>query len=378
MAPCCNRRHRLSRGGAALWLLAVWGAPGVAQQRAKPRIPSRPVPRTIVLPSNIVAGASATLAVLDSQGRLLPDAVVELSTGEMVTTNETGRAVFRAPNVSGTLDAKIPGRAVSSSAPVAPMEVPAPQPASESETPRPIVNSYPHVLAVRDRFTIEGTGFRGEADADRVFLGDQLCLVLAASPNSLVVLPAPRVPIGDVTLRIVVDGRNAGQFTVAAVLLEFSGPAEPPNAGATGKLVLRAHGTAERLNVDIRNTSPGVIQLLKGNPQRVTTSGGEENTAPVEVKFLSGGDYMVVARLISAEAEQLQPDIGSARQRLLEARGLASGVWSVRIDRLLLMIDSEPLDLAKLRAGLKSLLDDKPAASVAVLLNSAWQELKQP
>ena len=236
---------------------------------------------------------------------------------------------------------------------------------------------YPHTLAIRDRFTIEGTGFRGEADSNRVFLADQLCMVLASSPNSLIVLPGPRVPIGDTTLRIIADGHNAGQFRVSAVLLDFTGPAEPPNAGAAGKLTLHAHGSAERLNVEIRNASPNVIQFLKGSPQRITTSGGGDNTASAEVKFLAAGDYVVLARLISAETGQPQPDVSSARKRLLEARGVSSGIWSVKIDRLLLMIDSEPLDLAQIRAGLKGLLDEKPSASLAVLLNSAWLELQK-
>jgi hypothetical protein len=43
-----------------------------------------------------------------------------------------------------------------------------------------------------------------------------------------------------------------------------------------------------------------VIQLAKGNVQRLKTSGGEENSAPVDVKFETGGNYSVSARLLSA------------------------------------------------------------------------------
>ena len=46
--------------------------------------------RTIILPQKMVAGAPATLAVLDSAGRLLPNVVVELSGGRNVTTDATG------------------------------------------------------------------------------------------------------------------------------------------------------------------------------------------------------------------------------------------------------------------------------------------------
>jgi hypothetical protein len=91
---------------------------------------------------------------------------------------------------------------------------------------------------------------------------------------------------------------DAGKFPVSAVLLEFSGPTEAVDAGSTGKLILNVHGTTEPLLVEVRNGSPAVIQLSKGNVERVQTSGGDVNSAPVEVKFLTGGNYYVTARLL--------------------------------------------------------------------------------
>jgi hypothetical protein len=82
------------------------------------------------------------------------------------------------------------------------------------------------------------------------------------------------------------------------VLLEFSGPAEAVNVGAQGKLTVYVRGTWERLVVEVRNASPEIIQLARGNVQRVTTSGGEHNAAEIEMKFLAPGDYTVTARLI--------------------------------------------------------------------------------
>jgi hypothetical protein len=162
------------------------------------------------------------------------------------------------------------------------------------------VASYPRVLALHDRFTLEGTGFRGAADLNHVFLNGDPCLVLASSPISLVVLPGPSLPVGDVSLHVTVAGMDSGQFPVSAVLLEFSGPAESVDAGSTGKLTVIAHGTTEPLLLEIRNGSPGVIQLSDGNVQRIKTSGGDDNTAQFEVKFVTGGNYSVSARLIAA------------------------------------------------------------------------------
>jgi hypothetical protein len=93
----------------------------------------------------------------------------------------------------------------------------------------------------------------------------------------------------------------------------------------------------------------------------------------VEVQFVSGGNYLVSARLLSADASL--PELDLARSRVAEARKIASGDWSTRIDQVLLTIDRAPADLPQIRAELKSLLDAKPAAPLASLLDSAWREL---
>lgn len=284
---------------ATLVLIGVCTVVSLAQQPPKKR--SAPVPRQIIMPAKVIAGAQATLAVLDSQGRLLPNITVELSGGQNVTTDVTGRAVFNAPGQPGALVAKISGRGISAFAPVAASDGSGPHSEPGGSPGEIKINSYPHVLAIHDRFTLEGAGFRSVADSNHVLLNGDPCLVLAASPESLVVLAGPHVPVGDVTLKVSVAGTEAGSFPVSAVLLEFSGPAETPIAGSTGSLILRAHGTKEPLIVEVRNGSPGVIQLLGGNLQRVKTTGGDQNSAPLEVKFLSGGNYILSARLISAD-----------------------------------------------------------------------------
>src|SRR5580704_15607040 len=64
-------------------------------------------PRTIVLPQKMRAGDPATLGVLDAAGRMTAGAVVVLSTGQKVTTDSTGRALFVAPSEPGVMTAKI-------------------------------------------------------------------------------------------------------------------------------------------------------------------------------------------------------------------------------------------------------------------------------
>jgi hypothetical protein len=67
-------------------LVFVAALPVFAGAQYAPRVQAA-TPRTIVLPNKVVAGAAATLAVLDSAGRMLPNAVVELSGGQKVTTD---------------------------------------------------------------------------------------------------------------------------------------------------------------------------------------------------------------------------------------------------------------------------------------------------
>jgi hypothetical protein len=354
--------------------LLVGACPGIsnaAQEASKVR--PAPGPWLIILPPKVIAGANATLAVLDYQGRLLPNIAVELSTGKKVSTDVTGRAVFTAPEAPGKLRAVTAAGKVVALAEILSADdagLPAP---SESVGGGARVVSYPHVLATGDRFTLGGTGFQGEADLNHVTLNGDPCLILASSPAALVALPGALVPVGDVMLYVQVAGSAAVQFPVSVVLFEFSGPAQAMNAGSAGQLVLHARGTTQPLVLEVRNASPAVVQLTKGDVQRLKTSGGEENIAPVDVKFVAAGNYVVSARLVSTGIAA--PDLASARKRLAEARKIAPGEWSARIDQVLSKLDSAPRDLPQIKAELRAMLNDKPAAPLASLLDSAWREL---
>jgi hypothetical protein len=266
-----------------------------AQQSPKPH--SVAIPRQIILPPKVIAGDPAMLAVVDSRGRLMPKVEVELSGGQIVTTDVTGRALFIATTQPGSLIAKIESQGIAATA-----NVVAPENAGSRESsPAITLNFYPRVIAQHDRFVLEGTGFRSEADSNHISLNGESCLVVASSPLSLVVLPGLRVPVGDANLKILAGGTDVGAFPVSVVALEFSGPSSAVNAGSTGKLILRARGTTLSLAVEVRNGSPRVIRLTQGNVQRIKTSGGEENIAPIDVNFVTDGNYFVSARLISAE-----------------------------------------------------------------------------
>jgi hypothetical protein len=296
-------------------LLVVVSAVTVAAQQQVKAVRPAPAPWLIILPPKLVSGANATLAVLDHQGRLMPKVEVILSSGEKLTTDATGRSTFKVNEAGGKLRAAISGGAVAATADV----VSAVNLAAHVERVRSgaNVNTYPRILATHDRFTLEGADFRGDADGNRVSLNGDPCFVLASSPESLVALPGKNVPVGDATLRVEVGG-GAAEFPVSVVLLEFSGPAESVNAGASGQLILHARGSTQPLAVEVRNASPDVIQLTKGNAQRLKTSGGEDNSVPVDVKFVTAGNYVVSARLVSSGSKP--PDSDPAKKRLAELK----------------------------------------------------------
>jgi len=296
---CAHVRYKFWGASLAITILAGFCATRAVPQQLPKSHPS-PSPRQIILAPVMVAGAQATLAVLDAQGRLLPNIVVELSGGLKVTTDATGRALFQAPDEPGMLLAKTAGHEITASANVVASADPGPHAASGAGLGEVKIISYPRAVAIHDRFTLEGTGFRGLADTNHVYLNGDPCLVVASSPNSLVVFPGPPFRVGAVNLHVTVAGVDAGQFPISAVLLEITGPAESPDAGSVGKLILRARGTTDPLSIEVRNGSPGIILLTKGNVQRVKTSGGDHNIATVEVKFITAGDYTVSVRLVSA------------------------------------------------------------------------------
>ncbi len=351
------RRRRLVCGA----VLAALGAVSSAGRQDS----SNPPGAAIVLPHKLVAGERATLAVLDATGRLTKGAVVEFTGGERVTTDATGRAAFTAPATPGVLLARLPGPDVSASTTV--IAPPAILPDGVQ------VYDYPHVISLSDRFAVDGAGFRGEADANRALLGDQPTLVLAASPVALVLLPGPRAVEGPTQLTIEVGGRSPGPVPVTLVSLELSATKKQLAPAEKGKLAVRVHGSDQRLVIEARNLTPDVIGLPRGNVQRVTSSGGANNTAEIEMQGVRAGDFSLSVRLVPGAAGL--PDMEAVGQKLVAARRLAKGGWQERVDRVIHRIERDPQDVARVRDELEKMLAEQPQGEFGRLLEAAWREL---
>jgi hypothetical protein len=357
------RRFRLTfrvfaRVTAALLITCSFVAASSPLARAQAAPPTK-FPVSIVLPPRLVAGQSGTLAVLDADGRLAPDVTVELGPEQntnqakvqRVTTDITGRAFFTAPSQGGVIFARVLGATsvgiVESASSIAKQGI--------------TVQTF---ISQRDPFSICGAAFRGDADANSVRLNDEPGLILAASPQCLVVLAGPKAKPG--LTQIVVD---AGAVHAAASTTLVSLDSEPPNPPlAPGKksfMTVRVEGSDRALAIVVENKTPGVLRFLRGDEQQSRTSGGSVNRVQIEVEALRSGDFSFHARLASV------PDADSARRYLEAALPLAPKDSQSTIKKLADRLTHHQSDIEKVRRELDKILSSAIAGDSRALLEAA-------
>jgi len=361
-----------SRSLAALWLPVTIVLAGHSPAGRRPSTvaqglrQTRSAGATIVLPQQLVAGEPATLAVLDANGRLLPGAGVEFSGGKRVTTDETGRAAFRAPDETGVMFTRLSGGAATATSTVT---------ASTTDVAEGVqIIQLPRVVLLSEPFDVRGSGFRGEADANRVYLGEVPAVVLAASPVALVVLPGREATPGPAQFVLEVAGRSPGPVPIRLVTIEMIAPAAAGlKRGEKGTLQVRVRGSEEPLDLDVRNLSPDVVRLEGGDVQRVRTRGGGENSAPIVMEGLHPGEYSISARLVHSLAGL--PDTEAARQLLISAHSLAPKSWAPRLDKLIAWLGESPQNSLRVRNELERMLAEGPEGEFGLKLEAAWRAL---
>ncbi len=348
----CNS-HSRNRGNLGILLLTlVSAAPAAAQQR-------------LMLPSKLVAGQPATLAVVDGEGRLAAGVDVEFTGGERVTTGESGRALFMAPNEQGVVMARTATGARASA-----IVLQAPEAAGVTLR----LTDPPRVLSAADQFTLSGTGFSGYADENCITLGGKAALVLAASPVSLVAIPAPGTPPGPAELAVGVGERGHPAVGVTLVGLEVD--SEPKQLGPRkkGTLTIRARGIDLPVELAVTNASPDIVEFPgKELRLRLTTRGGADNFAAVELKGRREGDYALEVRLV-AVATGL-PDVVTARRELLAARAVSEGARAKRLDRILRHLEEHPQHYLDTQHELELILAEAPQGEYARRIQAAWLAL---
>jgi hypothetical protein len=253
--------------------------------------PSPAGARTLLVPRKLVTGERATLAVLDVNGRLTPGVSVAFSDGEKVTTDVTGRALFVAPLNPGTLYAGIEGRSGhATSIILTSAEIPsAPQ----------AVTAAPRVASLTDRFELTGQGFCGDADANHVTITGLPGLVLASSPGSLAVLPPAEMEPGPAQVMVSCGPKSAEPFTIVFVTLELEASRAALAPAEHRTLLVRVRGSTAKINLEARNLSPDVAELVGGGTMKALSSGGAENVARFELVGRKRGNFAISIRLIA-------------------------------------------------------------------------------
>jgi len=365
--PCLYYRRVLSRAAqryrtlvcgvavACLSISAFLPVPSAPAQTNSPPLTTWAV--SLVLPPKLEAGAPATLAVLGVDGRLAPDVKVDLGNGHTVVTDRTGRAFFTAPAAGDFLLAKASGASVAAL-------IDPPRPASAA-APAPVL---PPVVPVRDGFPICGAGLRGDSDGNRVWINNQPALVLAASPECLVILPGPYTEVGPATVSVNAPGVN-WNVTTTVVSLEFDPPNPPLLPGKKGQLVVRARGTTLKLRVAVENRTPGILIFRRGDVQEAVTSGGDPDAAALEVQAISSGDFSFRARLLAVA------DPVAAQRYLAAAASLAPSDIAREVADLAHRLSRHPRDAEVVRREVNAILVRTIPSDFRTLLAAALSSL---
>jgi hypothetical protein len=314
---------------------------------------------TIVLPPRVAAGSPATLAVLGADGRLASNVNVDISGSPSVKTDNTGRAFFTAAKDADAMFATASGASA-----VALVEKNPTVAAGNSSAALTVAP----VISLKDRFSICGGGFRGDADANRVTMNGDRALVVAASPECLVVLPSPRATPGQAKL-IVDSASGQRNVTTTLVSLQFEEPRPAPVPGERSQLTLHVEGSDSPLAITITNETPGVLSFLHGDTQELRTSGGTRNIAQVEISALRSGDFSFSAKLVPP------PDITAAERYLKAAVPLAPKDLQKRVKSAADRLASHPNDREKVRQDVTKMISTTIDGNFRTLLEAARSAL---
>ena len=223
------------------------------------------------------------------------------------------------------------------------------------------------VISLKDRFTICGGGFRGDADANRVTMNGDRALVAAASPECLVVLPGPGPTPGPA--RLIFDaagGQRSATTTLVSLQLEEPQPAPVP--GERSQLTLHVEGSDSPLAITITNETPGVLSFLHGDTQELKTSGNAQRPQ-VEISALRSGDFSFSAKLIPP------PDMTVAERYLSAAVPLAPNDLQKRVKSAAERLASHPNDREKVRQEITKMISITIDGNFRALLEAARSAL---
>ncbi|MHB8753828.1 MAG: hypothetical protein ACYC92_02560 [Candidatus Acidiferrales bacterium] len=314
-----------------------------------------------MLPLEIAAGKPATLAVLLPDGRVAAGVKLVLSNGEGVTTDESGRAHFLGLPDAGILIARIPGTEICAAADVV----------QQMGVGKLEIARAPAIVALKDRFTIHGSGFYGDADRNRVELDGRSAFVLAASPVELVILASPKTMPGSVPLAVKTGvSQVSTEITIVDLLGDTIRHSLKPEK--KGQLILHVSGTRRQVKLDVQNMSPEIVGFQHGDREHVRTRGGADNSATIEVKGRRAGTFSYGVTL---EAQPGPANVGAAQDLLEAAEKLAVGGERRAIDNVLKKLRRQNPDILGARKEFAKISTGSGAGDLRALIHATGEAL---
>jgi hypothetical protein len=345
---------RIAAVGVGCIFLSSFAAARVALAQSSP---STTWKVSIVIPPKLVAGQDATVAILGVDGRLAEGITVDFGEDQRRKTDSSGRATFTVPTGVRFVIANALGSSVAALVDDA-------VPPSTSQGMK-----VPTVIAQRDQFVIWGTEFHGDAQENHVSFGGDPAFVLAASPECLVVAAGTRAIPGPV--RILIQSPPAQWNASSTVVgLNFDPPLPPLEPDKRSRLQLHVQGSEAPLRVLVSNKTPRILHFIRGDEAQVTTSGGAQNTASIEVQALATGDFSFDARLLP------DPDAETARRFLEAAEMLAPRDDKNQIKKLADRLKRHPEDSLRVWVELRNVESLTIAGDFRTLLEAATAALE--
>jgi hypothetical protein len=164
------------------------------------------------------------------------------------------------------------------------------------------ISAAPRVASLSDRFELSGRAFCGDADANTVTVAGLPALVLASSPMSLVVLPPPELDSGESTVLVSCGKNESPRFSIRFVELTLEASSSPLAPGDHRTLTVRVRGSTGKIGLEARNLAPNIADLNGGNPIRLSSSGGTDNTAQFQLTGKQRGSFVVSIRLLPTQS----------------------------------------------------------------------------
>ena len=135
------------------------------------------------------------------------------------------------------------------------------------------------------------------------------------------------------------------------------------------RLVVRVHGSQERLRILVDNQTPAVLRFLGRDGQELLTSGGPQNSATVGVQAIRSGDFSFQARLLPA------PDASIAIRYLGAAEPLAPKDLRQELSELVGRLAHHPRDIEQGRRVVEQMISVATAGDFRTLLEAAHAAL---